>query len=393
LDTDSDPFASIRPYRDDEVVPVLARLLDDPEFIGAITALRFGAWAKPLRWPLQPLVRRVLRHQVRDVCDVSSMQLLIRGYLERMIRHTTAGFTVSGLERLPRELSCLYISNHRDITLDPAFTNYALHRDGRKTVRIAIGDNLLTKPYISDLMRLNKSFIVKRSMRGPRQVLAAYRLLSQYIYHSIHVEEAPIWIAQREGRAKDGRDETEPAIIKMLAMSQDKTVCRFGEHIASLNIVPVAISYELDPCDGMKAAELVARAAHGGYLKAADEDVRSIANGISGSKGHVHVSFGAPLGAGFDSADAVAEALDARIIADYRLHATNLYAYRRLHGATAPLPADAALLGPSSCAEADFHARIDALPAAHRDCALAIYANAVVSKLEREQMPAVPRAD
>jgi 1-acyl-sn-glycerol-3-phosphate acyltransferase len=308
------------------------------------------------------------------------MQLVIERYMTRMIERATGGFSVSGLEKLNPTKPYLYMSNHRDIAMDPAFTNYALHRSGYETARIAIGDNLLTMPWVSDLMRLNKSFIVKRSVSGPRELLAASKTLANYIQHSLLEEYAPIWIAQREGRAKDGVDRTEPVIIKMLSMSRDKRSQEFAEHIHQLGIVPVAISYELDPCDAMKARELFQKLTEGSYTKGEQEDVASIAQGIAGEKGRVHVSFGTPLGGDLDTPEKVAAEVDRQIISQYCLHPTNLYAYRRLYGADAPVPTEL-YLEPGDCTEADFAARIEAMPEEHRPYALAIYANAVVSKL------------
>lgn len=375
-----DPFADIRPYNDEEVPAVLARLLSDPELIYALTSLKFKSLAMPLGWLLRPLVRRALVRQVSGVTDVRGFQSVVEGYMTSLIDDSTAGFTSSGLDQLPAGQSCLLMSNHRDITLDPAFTNFALFHGGLDTPRIAIGDNLLTKPYVSDLMRLNKSFIVKRSVTAPRQILAAYRELSAYIRHSICEERTSIWIAQREGRAKDGVDRTEPAIIKMLAMSQDKKTESFADVMAALHIVPVSISYELDPCDGLKAAELQQLATLGNYEKAEYEDVASIATGIAGDKGLVHVAFGTPLAPDLESPDAIAAALDEQVIANYRLHKTNLWAYARLHGEDAPLPRGSEN-APASCSETEFQQRIDNMPAEHRDYALAIYANSVVSRL------------
>ena len=368
-----DTFADIRPFNDVEVPAALQRLLADPEFVTAVTRLRFKWAPAALTGLLQPLVRMGLRRELAAVDGVESLQHIIEQYLSRMIEDTTSGFTVSGLDQLPTGQAYLFMSNHRDITLDPAFTNYALYHEGRETVRIAIGDNLLTKPYVSDLMRLNKSFIVQRSARGPRQVLKAYQGLSAYIRHSIHEDQVPIWIAQREGRAKDGIDRTEPAIIKMLAMSQDKQRQSFAEYIGSLRIVPVSISYELDPCDGMKAAELHAVASSGGYEKAEHEDVASIASGIAGQKGQVHVAFGQPLGDGLDSPEAVAAALDLQIVNNYQLHSTNLYAWHWLQGDVATLPANMGSVS-GSCSETEFRQRIEAMPVEHRDYALGIYA-------------------
>lgn len=375
-----DPFADIRPYHDQEVPQVISRLLADPELIDAITRLKFKHLPSMMRLLLRPLVRRALHRELAGVQDVASLQALVAAYMSRMINDSTAGLSVSGLEHLQTHQPYLYISNHRDIVLDPAFTNYALFHHRRETVRIAIGDNLLTKPYVADLMRLNKSFIVNRSATAPRQVLQAYRNLSTYIRHSIFEDRAPVWIAQREGRAKDGIDRTEPAIIKMLAMSKGRGL-GFGEYIAALYIVPVAISYELDPCDGLKASELYQAALQGSYQKAEHEDIDSIATGITGAKGGVHVAFGKPLGADLDNPAAVAQELDRQIINNYALHGTNIYAYRSLHGAGAPLPVDYASAA-SSCSEEEFQSRIENLPKAHRSYALEIYANAVTSKFQ-----------
>ena len=368
---------------------MLARLLSSTEFLDALGRWRLGGLAGIAPFVTRPLVRARVKKEVRGVHDVRSMQNVIEHYMDEMIEKSTTGFSTSGLDGLDPGRAHLFMSNHRDITMDPAFTNYALHRDGRDTVRIAIGDNLLTKPWVSDLMRLNKSFIVKRSVSGPRELLSASKTLSAYIRHSVQRDNAPVWIAQREGRAKDGVDRTEPVIIKMLSMSREKKSETFAEHIAGLSVVPVAISYELDPCDAMKAQELSAFAQHGAYEKAEHEDVASIAQGIAGSKGRVHVAFGAPLGDSYDTPEAVAQEVDRQVLDLYHLHPTNLFAYRRLHGDAAPLPT-LPEPGSGSCSETQFNARIDAMPEAHRPYALALYANAVVSKLERNAADPAP---
>lgn len=380
----SDPYSDIRPYRDDELEIVVQRLLASNEFLDVIARWRFGTLAGLLPWLVRPLVRWFLTRESRSVTDVRSMQMVIKLYMDRMIANSSKGFSVSGLDALAEHESFLYMSNHRDIAMDPAFTNYALHREGRETARIAIGDNLLSKPWVSDLMRLNKSFIVKRSLSGPREFLAATKVLSAYIKHSMREEGVPVWLAQREGRAKDGRDKTEPAIIKMLAMSRNKKEVGFKEHIESLKIVPVAISYELDPCDALKAAELYQLDTSGSYEKGEQEDIASIGQGIAGSKGHVHVSFGVPLdlvaAANLESPESVAAEVDRQVFELYCLHPTNLYAYRMLHGEEAVVP-DGLYFEDGVCSRADFEDRINAMPEAHRPYALGIYANAVSSKL------------
>jgi hypothetical protein len=374
----SDPFADIRPYRDDEVRPVLERLLGEPELLSVLASRRFGAAAGGIGL-LRPLVRWYLRRQLKDVQSVYDLQMVMKGYLEDMIDSTTAGFTVSGLDALDPDEAYLFISNHRDIAMDPAFTNYALHRGGHGTVRIAIGDNLLTKPWVSDLMRLNKSFIVNRSATKPREIMAASRHLSEFIRDSIERERASIWLAQREGRAKDGVDRTEPAVVKMLSLSRDKSSESFGEHIASLRVVPLAISYELDPCDDRKAREQHQRATTGSYTKAEQEDIDSIARGIAGHKGRVHAAFGSPLGGEFETAQAVAAEIDRQVVSNFRLHPSNLIAWRALHGDDSRLSALAT--EPGSISDDSFMERIESLPEPERPFALGQYAAAVDSKL------------
>lgn len=382
--TDTDPFADIRPYNDDEVRPVLDRLLADAEFVTAVAGLKFAPWHRRLPWLVKPLVKWFLTRELKMVNSVLGFQHVVKQYMDHMIESRTSQFTVSGLDKLDSSKNYLFLSNHRDITLDPAFVNYALYHNGFDTVRIAIGDNLLSKPYVSDLMRINKSFIVKRSSKGPREMLAASKHLAAYIRHSIQQENHSIWIAQREGRAKDGLDRTEPAIIKMLSLAQQRKQEAFSDFIGGLQIVPVAISYELDPCDGAKAKELYEKATQGSYEKSEHEDVASIAMGIDGDKGHVHVSFGEPLGTSFNNPDEVATAVDHQVWANYVLHPSNFFAYKRLHGEY-PM---GVYSNQHKTFKADelrdqeraFNTRIDALPEPHRDYALGIYANPVTSK-------------
>ncbi|NNC55548.1 MAG: cytochrome C oxidase Cbb3, partial [Pseudomonadales bacterium] len=248
-------YDDIRPYNDDEASAVLRRVIADNEFIDLVGGLRFPLWYSRLRWLLRPLVRHHFRRKIRDLRSIEEVQLVVEQYVERMLEHTTTDFSVVGLNKHSLATPHLFISNHRDITLDPALTNYAIHHEGGDTLRIAIGDNLLSKPYASDLMRLNKSFIVRRKISKPRELLASLKILSRYIWHSLHVDNENVWIAQREGRAKNGMDRTEPAIIKMLAIARPKEL-GFADYINSLRIVPVSISYEFDPCDALKAHEL-----------------------------------------------------------------------------------------------------------------------------------------
>ena len=378
-----DRFAEIRPYRDNEVRQIIENLLADKEFIRTIVNLRFPGLNTLFSPFLSPLLRRRLKKEFLSIIDVRTFQTLVKSYMEPMFRKTIKEFKVSNLDKLDAG-PYLFMSNHRDIALDPTLINFALLEDGQDSARIAIGDNLLSKPFASDLMRLNKCFIVKRSAKG-RQALEAYKTLSAYISHSIFEEKISIWIAQREGRAKDGNDYTEPAIIKMLAINRDKKAESFSDYIKRLRIVPVVISYEYDPCDGLKARELFHIAQHGEYKKGEYEDLKSIASGVMGEKGHIHVCFGEPLVDNMDAPEAVASAVDRQIIKNYSLHPTNFMAYRELHGDSR----DLSLLNARYNFTTEeyekgysiFQQRINSLPQEHRKYALAIYANPVVNKI------------
>ncbi|MEH6552336.1 MAG: 1-acyl-sn-glycerol-3-phosphate acyltransferase [Pseudomonadales bacterium] len=208
----SDEFQDIRPFNDDEVPEVLDQLSRDPELINAVLKLKFPRLLSWLGWLLRPLTGMLIRRQVAGVRDVRSFQLVTEVYMQGMIDAKCKGLSWSGIEKIDPAKPNLLISNHRDIAMDPALINMVLHLQGMDTSRIAIGDNLLTKAWVSKLMRVNKSFIVKRSVTAPRQMLAAFRQLSHYIRHSLEVDRSMVWIAQRQGRAKDGYDQTERVI-------------------------------------------------------------------------------------------------------------------------------------------------------------------------------------
>ena len=204
-------FEAIRPYDDAEVPAVLSRLFADDAFLGTLTRYRFPKLAGPLGWLLKPVIAHRLRREFSSITSVAALQDRIEPYVDNTIERATDGVTYSGVERLKPGTAYLFLANHRDIVMDPAFVNYAVYHAGLPTPRIAIGDNLLQKPFVSDLMRLNKSFIVHRNLAGRREKLAAFQLLSAYINHSIREDGQSIWIAQAEGRAKDGDDRTDSA--------------------------------------------------------------------------------------------------------------------------------------------------------------------------------------
>ncbi|MEC9304495.1 MAG: 1-acyl-sn-glycerol-3-phosphate acyltransferase [Pseudomonadota bacterium] len=380
-DTTNDPWADIRPYMDHEVADVLERLSHDSELLDALTRFRLprmAKWAPPVA---RALAGHAIRREVKGVTSVREFQMRIASYMERMIRTTTDAFEVSGLDKLDDNSAYLFIGNHRDISLDPAFVNYALYQAGRDTVRIAIGDNLLKKPYVTDLMRLNKSFIVPRSARGKRAMLAAYQQLSSYIRHSITEDNHSIWMAQREGRAKNGIDRTDPAIIKMLTMAKRHAErdMVFGDAIAELKLVPVSISYEYDPCDLQKAQELHDIATQGSYAKSEFEDIRSIVSGITGSKGRVQLKFGTPVGADMATPDEVAAEIDRQVIGGYRLFPSHYLALEAL-GESPELVARKSITRQD---RERFKARLASVPEALQPYWLGQYANPVKHKAGR----------
>lgn len=321
-----DKYKEIRPYFDHEIRPVLDRLITDPEFLSSIASFYAPKLSRLFPGVLRLIARQKLRGQVASVHDVASMQDVIADYMYKMIEDTTTSLTHSGLENLDSERSYLFVSNHRDITMDPAFVNYMLYHAGNRTVQIATGDNLLKKPFVSDLMRLNKSFIVQRSLKG-RELLRSLTLLSEYIHHCIE-QNSHVWIAQREGRAKDGVDRTEAALLKMLAMYQRKQP--LSESLNKLNIVPVSISYEYDACDVLKAQELYQIESTGSFTKNEKSDIESIVAGMIGFKGAVHVSFGTQMQFESDDPDSISRSIDKQILLNYKLRDSNYVAFEML---------------------------------------------------------------
>ena len=323
--SDQDIYADIRPYNDDEVAPAIARLIADDEFIQAILHYRFPHLSGPLGWLLSPLVKFALKRRWSKLNTVLAVQQQVAGFMDRMIDNTTDTISVSGLEHLTPGKAYLFVSNHRDIAMDPALVNWCLHHHGFDTVRIAIGDNLLRKPCATELMKLNKSFIVKRGAKGPREMLKNFSQLSGYIKHSLS-EQHSVWIAQKEGRAKDGNDETDPAILKMFYMEGKKRGEDFASYMAGLNIVPVCLSYEYDPCDIDKINELWQKQTQGSYKKSEFEDIDSIIKGIVGYKGRVHVAFAPPVTAVPSEPEQLAALIDQQIWQRYRLYPVNYLA-------------------------------------------------------------------
>jgi glycerol-3-phosphate O-acyltransferase len=274
---------------------------------------------------------------MHEVKTIDGFQSKIAHPLMRILLDKTIdSLSISGLENIQKGESYLFISNHRDIILDSAILNVLLYEKGYGTFQTAIGSNLLSSELVSDLTKLNKNFVVKRNT-GAREFYENSMILSSYIQHVIGDLKESIWIAQREGRTKDGLDKTQPGLLKMLSINCDKPV---RECFRDLRITPVAISYEYDPCDVLKIPELKAISRDEKYEKAPGEDLNSILTGLTGRKGRVHIKIGKTLNKELDAlADQsnineklkmLGEIIDRQIYLNYKIWPTNQMAFDKL---------------------------------------------------------------
>lgn len=320
----SNDFDEIRPYRDEEVPEIMDRLLVDPVFARVLQNLF-----------IEESRIQAIRNSMVRTKNVESFQLTFMvPFLERIIKSSISELTVGGLEHLSKDMSYLFISNHRDIVLDSALLNVEVYKRGFKPTEIAIGSNLLVYPWIEDVSRVNRSFIVKRNI-PVRQMLESSHLLSEYIRQTVTTNGSSIWIAQREGRSKDGLDLTSPALLKMLNMSNKR---KFVKGFQELEIVPMAISYEIEPCGNEKVAELLKRQSDPKFRKTEKDDLLSMASGLKNQKGRVHIQFGTPIdksklkglskeGNINDRLKRLADYIDIQVYNNYRLYPNNYIAY------------------------------------------------------------------
>jgi len=366
-------FDDIRPYHDDEVNQVLNNLINETELQSSVAQFSTPLFKKYFPNIANLLVKWSLRFKLRHLHTIADIQIEVAKYLHKIVERSTNGFTYDGLDKIDLSKPSLFISNHRDIVLDVALINYALHQNNIDTVEAAVGDNLLHKSWVADLMRINKSFIVKRNVKTKREIMNASKQLSSYIFHSLTVKKQNIWIAQKEGRAKDGIDKTNAALISMLLLNKNKEMT-IEEYLKELNIIPVAISYELDPCDHDKAKELAEIEATGSYVKHENEDLKSITQGMLGQKGKVHLSFCQPINGNFSDSKSIASAIDEQIIKNYKLYDSNINAYQLLSNENE-----------SSSATNQFSHRLHTLTKAQQHWLLTMYANPVLAKKNLEE--------
>ncbi|MFA5555494.1 MAG: 1-acyl-sn-glycerol-3-phosphate acyltransferase [Flavobacteriaceae bacterium] len=321
-------FDSIRPFYDSEVNEALALILHHP-MMKAMMSFTFPD-KEPSFWEEKLLDT----HSIRDF-----QAKFLYHSIQRVLEKSSEGLTTSGFEKLQKNTSYLYVSNHRDIILDTSLLNITLLDKGLVMTASAIGDNLVQKKFTHILSRLNRNFLIQRNL-SPRELLQSSKLVSEYINKLITSENRSVWIAQREGRTKDGNDTTQQGVLKMLGMASDEE--NLMDYFKKLRIVPVSISYEYDPTDALKIPRLVAEAKQETYIKEKDEDFNNLISGILGQKKRIHIHIGDVLDSELDfigtqiegtnkQVQALAQAIDASIITGYKLWPTNYIAYDILH--------------------------------------------------------------
>jgi len=315
-------FDDIRPYTDKEVKEKIRLMVKDPVFDRVLMHL----------FKVRPKVE-IVKLQLRNMRSIKQLQgSFVYDLLRWIINKTSDGLTYKGFENLDKKKSYLFISNHRDIILDSALLNYLIFESGMNTTQIAIGNNLLLYDWIKHAVKLNRAFIINRD-RTARELLESSRKVSHYIRKSITEDNLSVWIAQREGRTKDGNEKTQQSVLKMLNMSNEGS---FSGGMNELNIVPVSISYEIEPCGLAKMKELIKKE-HYGQVKTNKDDLRSMSMGMFNPKGKMRFVFGDPVR--LDNTDAktaeqknqliqkLANEIDRQIYLNYKLWPNNYVAY------------------------------------------------------------------
>ena len=319
-------FEDIRPYTDAEAIEALARMSRHP-MMPVVSKYLFPS-----------LPASTMSHMLRGIGSIDQFQNEVMvGVIDGILARTSQGFTCNGIEHLKGiQGRFLAVSNHRDIVIDPALIQYVMKQAELPFTEICVGSNLVTSQLLEDLLRSNRMIKVIRGIKARELYLSSQRL-SQYIRERITSGGASIWIAQREGRTKNGLDTTEQGLLKMFDMSGTGT---FEENFRELNIVPMSISYEYESCDARKARDVLLRR-EGPYVKKEDEDLHSILTGIRQPKGHIHLEIEAPLTPEEiheaskceknDRYQSIRHLLDRRIIAGYKLWKTNYMAHDLLY--------------------------------------------------------------
>ena len=321
-------YEAIRPYRDEEVQGVFEQITAEPELKPVLRYL-FPDQSE------EEVIRYLL--SIRTVYEFQSK--IIAPFFLRLAEKTADGLEIEGLEKIKPDEKYLFISNHRDIILDAALLNTLMVTNGLETSENAIGDNLCVRPWITAAMKLNKNFIVKRS-GTKREIFEASKMLSAYIRRNIVEKRNSVWIAQREGRAKDANDRTQESLLKMLTMSAGESL---KKSFIELNFLPVSISYEYDACDFLKAKEFQQKRDTPDYKKSKEDDLMNMQTGLTGYKGRIHFRITEKINDELDkklneaddrtsAVDKVKEVIDRKIHENYRLFPVNYVALDNLNG-------------------------------------------------------------
>jgi 1-acyl-sn-glycerol-3-phosphate acyltransferase len=370
-------FDHIRPFYDSEVNEALCNVVHHP-MMKALMSFAFpdvedSVWAEQLK----------KTHSKRDF-----QANFIYHAIQKVLQKSSDGLTTSGFEKLEKHTPYLYISNHRDIILDTSLINVSLYDHGLIMTASAIGDNLVQKSFLHTLSRLIRNFLVQRGL-SPRELLQSSKLMSEYIYQLLNHENRSVWIAQREGRTKDGNDATHQGVLKMIAMASDEK--NLMDYFKKLKIVPISISYEYDPTDALKMPQLMAESKDEIYIKEKNEDFMTLISGIMGQKKHIHISVGDVLDTELDKIkdefdnqnkqiQALAQVIDDSILTTYKLWPTNYIAYDLLNNTTTFK--DKYTEKELQLFERRLEMRIDGDNKIQREGFLAMYANPVVNKMK-----------
>ena len=372
-------FDAIRPFYDSEINEALVKVIDHP-MMKALMNFAFPG-VDDEHWKEQ----LTKTHSTRDFqCNFIYQALM------QVLQKTSDGMSTSGFDTLEPNTSYLFISNHRDIILDTSLLNACLFDNGLVMTASAIGDNLVQKEFLYTLSKLNRNFLVQRGL-SPREMLQSSKLLAEYIGSLLQRENRSVWIAQREGRTKDGNDATHQGVLKMLGMGSDEA--NLMDYFKKVKIVPVSISYEYDPTDALKIPQLMAEANKEVYIKEKNEDFNTLMSGIMGQKKHIHIHVGKVLNeeldgikAEFDNTNkqiqALAQVIDDSILQSYKLWPTNYIAYDLLH--KTQTYKDFYTENEKCLFERRLEMRIDEGNPIQRDGFLAMYANPVANKLKYE---------
>jgi hypothetical protein len=370
-------FDAIRPYYDAEVNDAIRSSINHP-MMKALMDFAYPGIDETV-WKEQ-LLRT---HSIRDF-QINFAYKAVKKVLEK----SSDGLTTSGFDKLEPNTAYFFISNHRDIILDTSLINVCLHDHGLVMTSSAIGDNLVKKDFLKHLSKLNRNFLVQRGL-SPRELLGSSKLLSEYMYQLISRENRSVWIAQREGRTKDGNDATHQGVLKMIGMANDEA--SLIDFFKKIKIVPVSISYEYDPTDALKMPQLIAEANDEIYTKEKNEDFKTLLSGIIGQKKHIHIHAGKVLDIELDKIaeettnnnkqiQALAQVIDDSIIKSYKLWPTKFVAYDLLHKSNT---------FSSKYTEKEkqlfarrLELRIDAEDQQIKDSFIAMYANPVINKLK-----------